>query len=161
METEYVGQILYNGCELYQLEDSWLRKNVIIVGQDVDILPSTLRDNILYSGVQVSDKEIEDILRALKIDYLLDMPEGLDWNMKEYPRALSDGEKKRIAIARAILSKPQVLFLDEPTAGLDNINKMAVIKYIERSIDGILVIVTHDRVFSDDKQVFHMPVMGV
>lgn len=157
LETEYTGNILYNGCEISQLNDSWIRQNVIVVGQDVDILPTTLRENILYSGVHASDKKIIDVLQALKIEYLLDMPGGLDWDMKKDPRALSDGEKKRIAIARAILSRPQALFLDEPTAGLDNINKMAVMKFIEKNVDGILVVVTHDKVFDEDKRVFHMP----
>ena len=161
LETEYTGNILYNGCEISQLNDSWLRQNVIMVGQDVDILPTTLRKNVLYSGVHASDKNIIDVLQALKIEYLLDMPGGLDWDMKKDPRALSDGEKKRIAIARAILSRPQALFLDEPTAGLDNINKMEVTKYIEQSIDGVLVIVTHDKVFDEDMRVFRMPVARV
>ena len=161
LETEYTGNILYNGYEISQLNDSWLRQNVIMVGQDVDILPTTLRENILYSGVHIADKNIIDILQALRIDYLLDMPGGLDWDMKKTPRALSDGEKKRIAIARAILSKPQALFLDEPTAGLDNINKMEVMKFIEQSIDGIIIIVTHDKIYNEDKRVFRMPVASV
>lgn len=157
LETEYAGEIRYNGCEVSCIDDAWLRQNVVMVGQDVDILETTLRENILYSGVCVSDKDIMDVLQALKIDYLLDMPGGLDWDMKKNPRALSDGEKKRIAIARAILSKPQVLFLDEPTAGLDNINKVSVTRFIEKSMEGILVVVTHDKVFDGGEQVYCMP----
>ncbi|MBR2949626.1 MAG: ABC transporter ATP-binding protein [Lachnospiraceae bacterium] len=156
LETEYGGEILYDASELRSLDDAWLHQNVIMVGQEVDILPTTLRENILYSGVAASDEEVINLLTSLKIEYLLDMPGGLDWNMKEIPRALSDGEKKRIAIVRAILSKPSVLLLDEPTAGLDNINKMAVTKFIEKSMDGILVIVTHDRVFPDGARVLYI-----
>lgn len=156
LEPIYDGQIFYNGCELKQLDDSWLRQNVIVVGQDVDIFSTTLRENILYSGVQVDDSEVISVLHALKIGYLLDMPGALDWDMKKNPRSLSDGEKKRIAIARAILSKPKALFLDEPTAGLDNINKIAVTRFIEQSIDGLLVIVTHDAVFTDDSRILFM-----
>jgi len=155
LETEYGGEILYDASELRSLDDAWLHQNVIMVGQEVDILPTTLRENILYSGVAASDEEVINLLTSLKIEYLLDMPGGLEWNMKEIPRALSDGEKKRIAIARAILSRPSVLFLDEPTAGLDNINKMAVTEFIEKSMDGILVIVTHDRVFPEGAKVLY------
>ena len=157
LEPTYSGQIFYNGCELKQLDDSWLRQNVIAVGQDVDIFPTTLRENVLYSGVQVDDAEVFDVMQSLKIGYLLDMPGALDWDMIKTPRSLSDGEKKRIAIARAILSKPKALFLDEPTAGLDNINKMAVTRFIEQSVDGLLVIVTHDAVFTDDSRILFMP----
>lgn len=156
LEPIYDGQIFYNGCDLRKVDDSWLHQNVIMVGQDVDILPTTLRENVLYSGVQVEEAEVIKILHSLKIGYLLDMPGALDWDMKKNPRSLSDGEKKRIAIARAILSKPKALFLDEPTAGLDNINKIDVTRYIEKSVDGLLVIVTHDSVFTEDAHILYM-----
>ena len=156
LENAYDGQILYNGCELRQLEDSWLHQNVVMVGQEVDILPTTLRENIFYSGVQAKDEEVIEMLHSLKIEYLLDMPGGLDWDMKKVPRALSDGEKKRIAIARAILSKPKVLFLDEPTAGLDNINKMSMMRFIEQRVEGMLLIVTHDHIFPEGARILNM-----
>jgi len=156
LEPTYDGKILYNDYDLRQIDDHWLHQNVIIVGQDVDILPTTLRNNLFYSGMAATDDDAIHILHALKIGYLLDMPGGLDWDMKQYPRTLSDGEKKRLAIARAILSKPQVLFLDEPTAGLDNINKMEVIQFIENRIDGILLIVTHDRIFPEHARIIHI-----
>ncbi len=156
LEPNYVGQIIYNECNLQLIDDTWLHQNVVMVGQDVELLPTTLRKNILYSGVEVEDIEVIQILQSLKIGYLLDMPGALDWDMKAIPRLLSDGEKKRISIARAILSKPQALFLDEPTAGLDNINKMDVIRFIEQSVDGMLVIVTHDSVFTDHARVLYM-----
>ncbi len=75
--------------------------------------------------------------------------QGLDWDMRQNPRTLSDGEKKRIAIARAILGRPGALLLDEPTAGLDNINKTAVTRFIRENVEGLLIIVTHDRVFEE------------
>ena len=156
LEANYGGLITHNNCDLKCIDDKWLHQNVIMVGQDVDILPTTLRDNLAYSGIQVSDDEIIQTLHSLKIGYLLEMPGALDWDMKVNPRSLSDGEKKRIAIARAILSKPQALFLDEPTAGLDNINKMDVARFIESRIEGLLVIVTHDNIFTNDSCILDM-----
>lgn len=156
LEADYGGKIIYNEVELAELDSSWLHRNVILVGQDVDILPTTLRENVMYSGAVAEDTEVIRILQALRIEYLLDMPGGLDWDMKKNPRSLSDGEKKRIAIARALLSKPGAMFLDEPTAGLDNINKMAVTEFIEKSMEGLLVIVTHDRVFAENARVLFM-----
>lgn len=153
LEPAYDGAIFYNGLNLKELDVDWLHRNVILVGQDVDLLPTTLRENVLYSGAGVGEEEVVRVLRALKIDYLMQMPGALDWDMKKHPRALSDGEKKRIAIARALLAKPRALFLDEPTAGLDNINKIEVTRFIERSVDGLLVIVTHDRVFDEGARV--------
>lgn len=153
MEPVYDGKIYYNGYEMRQVEDYWIRRNVTMVGQDVDILPSTLRHNLLYSGTLATEEEIESVLYSLKLEHLLEMPGALDWDMKKCPRELSDGEKKRLAIARAILGKTRALFLDEPTAGLDNISKMAVMKFIEENVNGILVVVTHDRVFEKGAQV--------
>lgn len=149
LENAYGGEICYNEINLKSLESTWLHRNVIMVGQEVDILPATLRENILYSGAEAEDQEIIRLLHALKIGYLLDMPQGLDWDMRQNPRALSDGEKKRIAIARAILGRPGALLLDEPTAGLDNINKTAVTRFIRENVEGLLIIVTHDRVFEE------------
>ena len=156
LEAAYGGKILYNGVELAALDSAWLHRNVIMVGQDVDILPGTLRENILYSGAAVQDTEVIRILEALRIGYLLDMPEGLDWDMRKDFRSLSDGEKKRIAIARALLGRPAALFLDEPTAGMDNINKIAVMRFIEENVDGLLIVVTHDRVFEEGAHVLYM-----
>ncbi len=156
LEADYGGLITHNNCDLKCIDDKWLHQNVIMVGQDVDILPTTLRDNIVYSGIHVSDEVIIQTLHSLKIGCLLEMPGALDWDMKVNPRSLSDGEKKRIAIARAILSKPQALLLDEPTAGLDNINKLDVIRFIESRIEGILVIVTHDNIFTNNSCILDM-----
>lgn len=156
LEPAYGGDILYNGVRLAELDCSWLHRNVVMVGQDVDIIPGTLRENILYSGVSVEDSEIIRILEALRIGYLLEMPGGLDWDMKKDFRSLSDGEKKRIAIARALLGRPAALFLDEPTAGLDNINKIAVMRFIEENMNGLLIVVTHDRIFEEGARVLYM-----
>lgn len=156
LEAAYGGKILYNGVELAALDSAWLHRNVIMVGQDVDILPGTLRENILYSGAAVQDTEVIRILEALRIGYLLDMPGGLDWDMRKDFRSLSDGEKKRIAIARALLGRPAALFLDEPTAGMDNINKIAVMRFIEENVDGLLIVVTHDHVFEEGAHVLYM-----
>lgn len=156
LEPVYGGVIIYNGADLAELDSSWLHRNVIMVGQDVDILPGTLRENILYSGAAAEDSEIIRILEALRIGYLLEMPGGLDWDMKKDFRILSDGEKKRIAIARALLGRPAALFLDEPTAGLDNINKIAVMRFIEENVNGLLIVVTHDRIFEEGARVLYM-----
>ena len=158
LETAYGGEVSYNGCELHQLDDSWIRRNTILVSQDVDVLPTTLRHNILYSGIQADDERVKDVLCALKLEHLLDMPGGLDWDMKKHLRVLSDGEKKRISIARAILGRPNVLLLDEPTAGLDNVNKQAVIRFIEQNVNGILIIVVHDSVFAEGANVLQMTI---
>lgn len=84
------------------------------------------------------------------------MPGGLNWDMKLHTRTLSDGEKKRIAILRALLSKPRMLMLDEPTAGLDNLNKLNVMNYINRCIEGILIVVTHDVIYQKDDRVISL-----
>lgn len=156
MEENYMGIIDYNGCDLRVLDEKWLHQYVVAVGQEVDILPRTLRDNLLYSGSEATDEEMKNTLHALRLEHLLDMPGGLDWNMKNYPRNLSDGERKRIAIARAILRRPLALILDEPTAGLDNVNKQSVMDYVRENMTGILIVATHDKVYGEADRVLNL-----
>ncbi len=153
LEDSYGGEIYIDSHNIREIDNKWIHDNLVLVGQQVDILQTTLKENLLYSGVSVSDDELIESLNALKLDHLLEMPGGLNWDMKLHPRTLSDGEKKRIAILRALLSKPRILLLDEPTSGLDNLNKLNVMNYINQCIEGILIVVTHDVIYQEDDRI--------
>lgn len=156
LDDRYEGSICINGRDLRKIDPQWLHRNLLIVGQDADVLPTTLRENLLYSGRQMSDAQLKEVLAALNLSYLLDMPGGLDWDMVEHPRTLSDGERKRLSIARAVIAQPRALLLDEPTAGLDNITKTQMMDYLKATCVGLLVIVTHDAIYHNADNVLRM-----
>ncbi|MCK8058568.1 MULTISPECIES: ABC transporter ATP-binding protein [unclassified Fusibacter] len=158
LEDDYTGCVLYNGINAKVLHENYLLDNIVCVSQHSEIIQSTLWDNLLYSCVHHSDERIISLLDKLKLGYLVgEMPGGLSWDMNLHPRALSDGEKKRICIARAILSEPNVLILDEPTAGLDMLNKQFVMDTIKGEMTGkILIVVTHDALYETHDNVLNL-----
>lgn len=105
----------------------------------------TLRENLLlWTKNEIPNEKIEGVLRDLKLDQLIDR---LDIKSKHY----SGGEMRRIGIARALLKDPRVLFLDEPTANLDAVSTVQVLKIIQdlrkKRPDMTVVAITHDPVF--------------
>lgn len=150
LEEGYGGSLSINGVEVSHLDGDWLHKNVVLAGQSDEILPRTLRENLLYAGRAADEETIRFYLRGLRLDYLADRSaEGLDRILDENAGGFSDGEKKRLSVARALLARPKVLLLDEPTAGLDNRNKQEVFRFIVESFGGLLFVVTHDALACD------------
>ena len=139
---DYQGQILYDGKELKSISPSSLYDLVSIIQQNVFVFNSTIRDNI----TMFSDFPKEDVDRAVQMSGLrkLISEKGEDYLCGENGSGLSGGERQRISIARALLRRTPVLFIDEATASLDNETSFGVLDAILK-LDGFTrVIVTHD-----------------
>ncbi len=140
------GEIKINGNDIDSYEEDSFRKQVSVANQSTEFLTCSIRDNLLISGASHSDDEIFGTLSLLELDTLIEkLPEGLDTIVSSEAVAFSDGEKKRMGIARVLLSNASVLIFDEPTASLDNKTKGPVMEAIRNHCkDHILIIVTHD-----------------
>jgi ATP-binding cassette, subfamily B, bacterial len=129
------GRILINGEDLAGVAYDSLRHRVGFVPQSIELFAGTIRDNLLFVRPEASDAECMESLEAAQLRGLLERSrDGLDTRVGEGGLKLSGGERQRLAIARALLRRPDLLIFDEATSSLDSETE----KEITRTIEGII-----------------------
>lgn len=114
------GNILIDGIDLRDVQLRSLRRQLGIVSQDILLINGTIRDNIAYGRPDATDEEVEAAARAANAhDFIQSFPDGYQSPVGERGVKLSGGQKQRLSIARAILTDPRLIILDEATAALD------------------------------------------
>lgn len=140
------GRVMIDGRDIrdYTLES--LRAQVSVVLQDSVLFAASVWDNIAYGAPESSRAAIEEAARLAQAhDFILALPQGYDTILGERGLTLSNGQRQRIAIARAAVRKAPILIMDEPTIGLDEENERAVIQAIEDLSAGrTTFLITHD-----------------
>jgi len=131
------GCVEIDGIDLREYRLKSLRHQIAMVLQPPLIFPLSVRDNIAYGRPGAAGEEIEGAARLACIhDLIASLPEGYDTVIGESGVLLSEGEKQRITIARALLRNAPILILDEPTSALDVATESLVITGIERLMAG-------------------------
>jgi ATP-binding cassette, subfamily B, bacterial len=140
------GRITVDGVDLHEFTIASWRKRVAIVPQETTLFAATIRENIEFGQSDLSDEQIEAAARiACADEFIQQLPEGYDTVIGERGNTLSEGQKQRLAIARAAVRKAPILVLDEPTASLDNENTELISRAIHNlARDRVCFVISHD-----------------
>jgi ATP-binding cassette subfamily B protein len=139
------GSITIDGADVRSLTVRSLRRQVSLVLQDVFLFNGTVRDNILFGGLDATEDQVREAARVANADgFISKLPEGFDTLIGERGVKLSGGQKQRISIARAVLKDAPILILDEATSSLDSESEGIVQKALENLMQGrTTLIVAH------------------
>ena len=115
------------------------------VAQDVTLFTGTLRENIALGRPSITDSQmIKAVERAGIADWVNRHPLGFDLPISERGDSVSGGQKKCIAVARALVTEPNILIMDEPTGGTDQTTERTIIESLQTFIEGrTLIVITH------------------
>ena len=140
------GKILFNNLPIHNLKEDDLAlyrsKNIGIIFQSFNLLPSMTALENVNLPIEISNN-----FKNNKMAIELLTAVGLKNRIFHYPHQLSGGEQQRVAIARSLISNPEILIADEPTGNLDKKNSEDVIKLIfqlKKDFGSTLILVTHD-----------------
>jgi ATP-binding cassette subfamily B protein len=142
------GVVRIDGQDLRDLTARSVRDAVTLVPQETALMDATIAENIGFGRPAASRAEVEEAARRADADgFVRLLPYGYDTRVGQRGRTLSGGQRQRIAVARALLRDAPILFLDEPTTGLDAATSRRLLEAVARHRAGRTVIVaTHDPV---------------
>lgn len=131
------GQVLVDGQDVRDLRLADLRRHIGIVPQETFLFSATVQENIAYGR---PNADIEQVSKAAKLaqahEFIIDLEEGYDTKIGERGVRLSGGQKQRLALARAILTNPAILILDEATSAVDTETEHEIQQAMEQVIAG-------------------------
>jgi len=129
------GAVLVDEHDVRLLRQRLLRRHIGIVSQETFLFSGSVRSNIAYGRPQATEEEIVAAAQAANAhDFILELPKGYDTEIGERGVKLSGGQKQRISIARAILTDPAILILDEATSSVDTEIEILIQKAMDRLI---------------------------
>jgi ATP-binding cassette subfamily C protein LapB len=139
------GSILIDGVDIRQIDTAELRRCVGYVQQDTQLFYGTMRENLTIASPHVDDVTVLAAAHTGGIDeYINSHPKGFDLLVGERGETLSGGQKQGVGIARALIAKPNIILLDEPTSAMDHTGEDAVKKRLAEAAQGkTVVLISH------------------
>ncbi|MCB0078491.1 MAG: ABC transporter ATP-binding protein [Anaerolineales bacterium] len=139
------GRILIDGVDVRDWQLDSLRSQIGKIEQDIFLFQRSIRDNIAFGVPGASDAQIEAVARAAQAhDFIMRFPNGYETEVGERGVTLSGGQRQRIALARAFLSDPRILILDDSTSAIDSATEDEIQKALRKAEEGrTTLLITH------------------
>ena len=129
------GSITYDGIDIREIRKDDLRRSMSMVIQDTHLFTGTIADNIRYGRLDASDEDVRAAAQVANAhSFIRRLPQGYDTVLHSDGANLSQGQRQLLAIARAAISRPPVLILDEATSSIDTRTE----KLIEQGMDALM-----------------------
>ncbi|WP_300601518.1 ABC transporter ATP-binding protein [Niabella sp.] len=140
------GTIRVDGRNIQSLSPAYLRKNIGVVLQDVFLFSGSVLDNITLRNPEISKEQVIAAARMIDMhDFIMRLPGGYDYNVKERGATLSLGQRQLLSFIRALLYDPSILILDEATSSIDTESELLIQKATETLVKGRTSIVIAHR----------------
>ena len=140
------GTITYDGLDIRRIKKDDLRRSLSMVIQDTHLFTGTIADNISYGRLDASDEEVREAARVANADsFIRRLPDGYQTMLHSDGSNLSQGQRQLLAIARAAISRPPVLILDEATSSIDTRTERLIEKGMDQLMEGRTVFVIAHR----------------
>ena len=135
------GTISIDGRDIREIPLTVLRRTLAVVPQEINILSGTIRENLLLGSANVTEGQIRRAAEIAEISSFIEsLPDRYETKVGERGITLSGGQKQRVGIARAILSSPSVLILDDATSSVDTETELKIVTNIRREMGKTAVI---------------------
>jgi len=143
------GTILLDGHDVRTFDLAWLRSQLVVTGHQAFVFHAPMIENLRYACPEASPEQVIAAARAAGLhDFIGSLPDGYNNPVGEHGATLSDGQRQRISIARALLKDPKILVLDEALSALDVASEAEIRAAVERALPGRTVIMITHRVSS-------------
>ena len=139
------GSVLIDGANIQQIRPEDIRRQFGVVMQNTYLFSGSIRENIAFGLDAISPQEIDEAATIAGVsEFTKKMNNGLDYQLSEGGKDLSGGQRQAIALARAIVRKPSIILLDEPTSAMDLTSERQIIQNLKSYFNKqTLIVVTH------------------
>jgi len=139
------GTILLNGEDIRSIDTRNYRKFVVPVLQDIMLFKGSIFENIIFYEKGKTREDVEALIKEFNLEEIFkDLSDGIDTDVGEMGRNLSEGQRQSISILRAFIRNPEVILLDEPTSQIDLISEKLLIRSLKKFLENrTLILITH------------------